>query len=282
MMERFRSKYLLGSYILLLIFLKPTLASAIDDEPHHQTAFIGTPGEVDLLLTYSYYSTNHFWNKHGTKLPTFNRFKRHSALLYAEYALNNSNSLTFNGGYCRILESLNGNSQGFEDSEIGWKHLFYEDDCAAFSVECLSIIPSGNKKSSFRYGVFGVEADLLYSRYFSLFERYGWIDMRLGYRLYQGFPGDQIRMGVAVGYFFTAKIQAIASLKLDAGLFNGEAKKNRNNVAFNANYRLLKAQLEATMRLLPWLSASGGVFWHLWGQSVGSGGGAFGAAWIDF
>lgn len=269
-------------YLLGLLVILPFSLCAFSVEPHHKTAFIGAPGEVDLLPTYSYYMTDHFWNKRGKRLKAFNRFRKHSGLLYAEYAFNGCNSFTFNGGYSRICESLNGNSQGFEDSEVGWKHLFYENDSSAFTVEVIGIIPSGKKKSSFRYGQFGAEVNGLFSRYFNICDRWAWVDASLGYRYYSGFPSDQIRSSLAVGYFVTSQLQVIASMQLDYGLFNGVARRNRNHIAFNANYRLLSAKLEAAMRVTSWLTLTAGGYGHLWGQNVGTGGGVFGAVWLDF
>lgn len=269
-------------FILALLLLLPFTLYAISGEPHHRTAFIGAAGEVDLLPTYSYYTTDHFWNKQGKRLKAFNRFRRHSALLYVEYAFNECNSFTFNGGFSRVCESLNGNSQGFEDSELGWKHLFYRDGDSAFTVEVVGIIPSGDKKSSVRYGQFGLEVSGLFSKYFCLCDRWGWVDAALGYRYYSGFPSDQIRASLAVGYFVTSRLQVIASTQLDYGLFNGRARGNRNHIAFNANYRLLSAQLEVAMRVTSCLTLTAGGYGHFLGQNVGAGGGGFGAVWVDF
>lgn len=262
---------------LLVLFLFASLG-ATTVQPHHTTAFIGQPGEIDCLLSYSHYDTDHFWNKHGKKLPTHNHFRRQAYTLYAEYALRCEDSFTFDGGYDVIRESLNGPTLGLEDFELGWKHMVYSTDTAALTTQITALIPGGVKRSSLRYGQWGIQAELLYS------DQYGdgWYDLGLGYRYYQGFPSDQIVADAAVGYDFSRCLQFIAALQLEYGLFNGQARKNFNNIVFNPNYRLLNGQIECDYRLMRHVTLVAGGFTHLWGNNVGSGGGFFGGAWIDF
>lgn len=127
-----------------------------------------------------------------------------------------------------------------------------------------------------------MEFDLLYSNYFHVSRVKGWYDLRLGYRTYTGFPSDQLRTSAAVGWLLGTYCQLIASTELDYGFFNGRASRSRNNLAFNANYRLLKGQVECAFRLMRCLSGSIGAFRHLWGRNVGTGGGFFGGVWLDF
>lgn len=266
----------------VFFLLLPCVLAALSEQPHHTTAFIGVPSKFDFLLTYSNYSTKHFWNGHGKKLKTFNDFDRNAFLIYGEYALNCRNSFTVNAGYQEVKESLNGSSYGFEDVELGWKHLFYSNEASAFTTDLIAIIPAGDKKSSIRYGKFGGQLSLLYSTYFCLAGKPGWIDLSAGYRVYQGFPSDQVRASLAVGYFFKSWLQAIVTSQLECGVGNGESRRNLNRIAFHPNYRLLKTKIEGVARLLPWASLSAGGFWHLWGENVGAGGGYFVGAWIDF
>jgi hypothetical protein len=265
-----------------LLILTPCALNAISQEPHHNTAFIDAPGSIDNLLTYSTYSTDSFWNREGKRLPTFNHFRKRSYLLYTEYALNRCNSLSFNGGYSTVEESLNNNSCGLEDIEFGWKHLFSSMKTSAFTAQIMSIIPGGDKKSSIRYGKFGVQFGLLYSHLFFLWHRRAWYDLELAYRYYHGCPSDQIRTSLALGYNLHSYIQLIAASQLFYGLFNGESKCNLNNVIFHPNYRLLKAQIECVIRLLPHTSLALGAYRHIWGQNIGIGGGYYVGLWVDF
>lgn len=266
---------------LLLAFI-PFILLSVSEEPHHTTAFIGSPGEIDVLFTYSAYSTHSFWNKNGKRLSAYNHFRRQSYLLYGEYSFNHSNSLTFNGGYSMVKESLNGNSRGVEDIEIGWKHLLRETDRSALTLQLIGIIPPDDKKSSIRYGKYGAQGSLLYSKTFCLAERFGWYDLGIGYRYYKGFPSDQIVANGALGYDLTSCLRLIASSQLDYGLYNGKSKCNFNNIVFHPNYRLLNVKFECVVKVFSHASVSLGGYMHVWGQNVGTGGGYFCGTWFYF
>src|SRR5688572_14175737 len=102
-------------WVFFFVFL-PFLLFSLYEEPHFTTAYIGKPGKFDSLISYSTYSTNHFWNNSGKKLPTYNTFTRNSCLLYGEFAINPCNSCFIHAGYTRVEESLNGNSCAFKDT----------------------------------------------------------------------------------------------------------------------------------------------------------------------
>jgi len=262
---------------LILLLLTATL-EAVTTQPHHTTAFIGQPGELDTLISYSHYNTNHFWNKSGNLVPRYNHFYRQACTLYAEYAIWCADSVTFDGGYDFIRERLDGNTFGFEDFELGWKHQVYSTETAALTTQLIALIPGGKKRCSLRYARPGFQAGILYSDQYSR----GWYDLGLGYRFYQGFPSDQIVAEGALGYDLLSCLQFVASIQLEYGLFNGQSNKNFNNIVFNPNYRLLNGKLELNYRLMKHVTFVAGGFQHLWGRNSGSGGGFFGGSWIDF
>lgn len=262
----------------IIILILSVSLEAITVQPHHTTAFIGQAGEIDALFSYSHYETDHFWNKHGKQLPSHNHFRRQAYTLYAEYAIRCEDSITFDGGYDVIRECMNGPTLGLEDFELGWKHMIYSTDTAALTTQIIALVPGGVKRSSLRYGRPGFQAGLLYSDQYS----FGWYDFGLGYRYYQGFPSDQIVGDAALGVDISSCLQFIAALQLEYGLFNGQSRKNFNNIVFNPNYRLLNGQIECDYRLMQHVTLVAGGFKHLWGNNVGSGGGFFGGAWIDF
>ncbi len=272
----------LKRFCLGTLFIIPSCLMALSTQPHHTTAFIGQPGEIDCLVSYSSYSTNHFWNRCHQKLPTFNHFHRNAYLLYAEYALNRCNSLTLNGGFATVKESLNGNSYGCEDCELSWKSLLHREKTSALTLQILSVIPTGATKSSIRYGQLGLQASLLYSDLFTLFDDKGWYDLGIGYRYYQNFPSDQIRLDTAIGYSFLPFLSLIASAQLEYGLLNGKSSCNLNNVVLHPNYRLLNIQLECVTRVCSHILVTFGAFKHVWGYNSGAGGGFFGGAWFIF
>lgn len=266
--------------IISFVFFPLVLLEALSEQPHHTTAYIGRPNSLNTLISYSNYSTDHFWNSQGKKLPTFNNFQRHSYLLYSEYALNTRNSLSLNGGYSTVTESLNGSSQGIEDIELGWKFLISQNKSSAFTTQVIAIIPSGDRKSSFRYGQFGGQVGLLYSKFFCLYKQSGWVDLNIAYRFYKGFPSDQMRASLSLGYDLNSKITIIGSGQLDYGLSKNRQKFDVNNITLNPSYKLFKARLECLINLYSHVSLTIGGFQHVWGRDTGTGGGFFVGTWI--
>ena len=268
--------------LLSLFLFLPSLIFAYIDEPYHDTAFIGPPNTFYGLTYFSWYKTDHFWNKQGKKLSTFNQFNRKTYRLDMEYDLSCSNAFFLKGGYTLVEEELNGNSRGLEDPEASWQHLFYGDGYSAFSGKATVIIPIGPHKSCVRYGRLGGELKLLYSKAFTLLRRCWWVDLGLGYRMFSGFPSDQVRSDVSVGCKVLSYAWLISSTHLDYGLFNGEGSANRNNVCFNPNFRLLTTQIQGILEIYQYISVTAGGFFHLWGENIGAGGGFYSGLWIIF
>ncbi len=281
-MFRKEKTYTMFKKFLIVFFIFPALVQAYIDEPYHDSAFIG-PAHTFYGLTYfSYYKTDHFWNQHGRKLPTFNKFNRKSYRLDMEYDISSCNAFFLKGGYTMVEEQLNGNSRGLEDPEASWQHLFYRDHCSAFSGKLTAIIPIGPHKSCVRYGRWGGEIKFLYSRVFEFLQRTWWTDLGLGYRMYSGFPSDQIRSDVSIGCTLLPYVWIISSTRLDYGVFNGDGKANPNNVCFNPNFRLLTTQIQGIIEVYKHVSITVGGYFHLWGENVGAGGGFYSGLWIIF
>lgn len=268
--------------ILIGILCLPRLLLAYIDEPYHDTAFIGPPSTFYGLSYFSYYKTDHFWNKHGKKLPTFNKFNRKTYRVDMEYDINCHHAVFIKGGYTMVDEELNGRSRGIEDPEASWQTLLYGNDYSAFSGKATAIIPVGPKKSCIRYGKFGGEIKLLYSRMFEFLQHGWWYDLGLAYRMYSGFPSDQIRADASLGCSLTPYLWVISITRFDYGLFNGDGSANRNNICFNPNYRLLETQVEGILEVYQHILLTIGGFFHLWGENIGAGGGFYSGAWIIF
>lgn len=268
-------------YLALLIFL-PGVILAYIDEPYHETAFIGPPLTFYGLSYFSLYKTDHFWNKNGKKHPTFNKFRRSSYRLDLEYDLNCQHAIFLESGYTMVDESLNGRSRGVEDPEASWQYLFYRNSNTAFAVKTTLIIPAGHKKSCVRYGVWGGELKLLYSKLFGLLQTDCWYDLGLGYRMYSGFPSDQLRGNFSLGCQPFPCLWLISTTHIDYGLFNGNEKSNPNNVCFNPNYRLLTTQMEGILKIYQSIFLDAGGYFHLWGENTGAGGGFYSGAWLVF
>ncbi len=267
--------------IVLIAFWAVSLCAYFEG-PHYLTAFVGKAGKLDSFFSYTYYHTKYFWDAYGKKRPTYNHFTSHQCSLYGEWAVTNDQSIFAKVGYSRVIESLNGNSSAFQDSETGWKKQLFRDANSAVAIQALAIVPSGNKKSSVRFGRWGGAVDFLYSRCFTLCSKNLWYDCDLGYRFYTGFPSGFLNASLAVGCFLNSWLQMIGTIQLDYSLRNGSSNDNLNHIIYHPKYRLLEIQLEFVARLNSYFSASLGITKHAWGQNSGMGGGVFGELWLDF
>lgn len=232
-----------------------------------------------LTVGYHNYNTSHFWNKQGKKKAAFNRFHQHQFVFYGQYGITCTDTIGIRGGYTRVNESMNGRTMGWQDFEIDWKHLLWHRcgrDSQQLYMQLIGIVPA---KTSFlptiRYGRFGVEADLGYRQRVFVGTQSGWYEVQAGYRWYQKFPSDQVRAHFKLGWRPWCMIDIVASGFLEYGVFNGHPKINQSLVAFAPNYRLFTMQLEGVWYFLKRFAVSCGYMWHVWGENVGTGGGAF-------
>lgn len=232
---------------------------------------------------YSTYNTSHFWNKNGKKLPSYNDFHKKTYHAYSEYGLTSLDTLGIWGSYSRIEESVNGRTIGFADFEINWRHLWCQYNGHNFATQVIAIVPAESTyKPGLRYGRYGGEISLLYLREFDFYHRGAWCETRLGYRTYDGFPSDQIRADLMVGYQLFSRLEIMAEAFLDFGLFNGDFYVNQNVILYNPNYRLLKLQVEGYLTLTDFAYINVGYFQHVWGENIGTGGGLFAGACLIF
>lgn len=224
-----------------------------------------------LLLSYAFYQTKHFWNREGKRLPTYNRFIQQSYEIYFDYDLTTQDTIFLEGAYDHIQEEVNGRTWGFEDWQVGWSHTLYRFNCQAIALQIVGIIPSGPHKSSLRYGVYGTEINLLYSRLFHLGPRIGFFDAGGGYRAYHGFPSDQLWIHTDVGCFIYPYFYLMTDLWLDYGLGNGKKHINDNFIVLHSNYQLLKGMIQGTFYFHSNASFSIGYEQHIWGRNTGTG-----------
>lgn len=238
--------------------------------------------QFDFEIGYRSYNTHHIWNKNGKKISIFNDFKFHECQIYSDVYLSSIDCLSFNGSYIHIEEELNGVSRGFSDSELSWTHFIYIDENKSFSGRMTAIIPSGSQIYNLRYGEWGGQLDFLYSCYRQVFCQRVFFDSILGYRIYKGFPSDQIRAYFSAGSYIIPKLYLEASVDLQYGVFNGRSKFNYPLVLLNPNYRLLQGDIRAVYHFHKNVYLSAGVFQHLWGQNVGTGTGYFLEGWLEY
>lgn len=231
---------------------------------------------------YYRYDTSHFWNRSGKKMPTHNRFKQDLFQVFSCYRASSYDCLSVQGSYSKIDERLNGKTYGFGDVELGWQRYLGEIKTHQIFGQVIGIIPAGATQSCLRYGRFGTEANLLCTKDFCLWNRFGFYDVQIGYRAYSGFPSDQLRAHLLVGYQIFPKILLEAWTRVEYGLFNGRKGPFHNLVLFNPNYRLVRVYLMGYYEFYRDCYFTLGVFKHIWGRNVGTGGGLMAGTWLEF
>ena len=244
--------------------------------------FLKQPGEVSIIAQYSFYKTDHFWNQHGQRRKAYNRLRQNVVDLYAEYGVTKGDTLGLYSCYVNNEEKLNHFSRGVGDIELCWKRFFVELGCHTFAWRLIGVIPVGERKTTVRYGEWGVELDLHAQHDFCFQNRWGWYEVLAGYRYYHGFPSDQLKFYAVAGYQLLSRLTAIGGLYFDYGVYNSSKGSHGPVLTLPPRYRLLKAELHGVFCVAQYVSIFAGGFQHLWGEHIGTGGGFFAGLWIDF
>lgn len=251
---------------LLLLALLPALLSA-------SWAPLLPKGRIGVTGTFSSFDTQHFYNKEGDKLKSYNDFERDQGEILLEGGLTHRDNLWAYGVYDYVLDHLNGNSYEFGDSELGWKHGWMEWDDAIFSTEIIAIVPFHQSyQPEIRYGKWGCEAALLYAQTYFPFGYKATLDGRLGYRYYSGFPSDQLRSELSCWVDLSNRWQVLVQSAVEFGLFNGNEPPNHSFFFYNAKYRVWKGRLELNYYISDRWSITGGYMRHFLGQNIAAGG----------
>jgi hypothetical protein len=238
--------------------------------------------EVSVNIHAFTYETNHFWNKQGHLKPSYNHFKQYEVDLCIEYSPVKTDIFAITARYDRIQESMNGNTNGFGDAEFSWVHRLSNLPKGECWCRLLTIIPTGKEKASLRYGRLGAEADLFYSSCFTLFNYPIGALCGIGYRMYHGFPSDQLRAYLDLTSQVYSNLYWLCQTKLEYGVFNGKRQEHFNQIILNPNYRLFKVQLSLVGYLADWIYLDAGYFQHIWGENVGNSGGFIGGLGFIF
>lgn len=244
--------------------------------------FIKSKGEFSSIFEYSTYKTDHFWNKHGKKKAAHNDLKQKDFHLFIEYGLNNKNTIGLYTNFVRNREYLHWTLEGFGDTEICWKRYWINWKQWEISSRLLGIIPSGEKKTSVRYGRFGAELDLHVQRNFLLAKRSGWCEFLAGYRYYNGFASDQIKFTAIAGYQLFSRLRLVGSTYLNYGLFNRHERFKGPILTLSPSYRLLKMKFHLVFTVTKHSEVFVGYTQHVWGQNIGTGNGIYTGLWIGF
>lgn len=234
-------------------------------------------GTADVTPTVSYFDTEHFFNKNGKKLYSYNDFQRTRLDILVEAGITDTDALSYWTSYDQVHDHLNGDEYEFPDAELGWKRLLAEWDDAVFSAELLAIIPYEKKYiPDIRYGKWGGEFALLYAQTYNVCDYKITLDGRLGYRWYSGFPSDQIRSDLSAWIDVSCHWQFLAQSSVEYGLFNGDEPPNYSFFFYNANYRVWKGRVEAIYYVNERFAITAGYMRHFMGENIATGGEVYG------
>lgn len=254
---------------------------AFTGQPHHTTAFIAPPGTVWALPSFSYQWTDTFWNRSGRRLPTYDRVTSHAYALYAEYALDPSNSLTLNGEYKRHKQPLCAKKYMANDLEIGWKHALYQNNSFALTAGLIAIVPVCRKSEN--HGNLGAQFSLLHSQWLACCRKKCWLDLAIAYRRSAHIHSDQIRGEVALNFVPITELRLTALAQFQWNCYLGNSQRHRLcRRCPPAVYRKCTLQIEGALKLFSHAYAVFGVFKDVSGRQVLMNKGVLSGIWLDF
>jgi hypothetical protein len=255
-------------------------------------AFAGAWGQKKGKFFFSmqtyYYESSRYFNNNGHLKHRGGAFRKWEINPYMEWGVTHHDTLIANLFYDWLSDDATGSTrktQGFADMELGWQHLLLNKGGHAFSIQGLILCPTGysiHDDPRLGYGCWGMEGGFLYGRSFNFLERYGFVDLGLGYRKYFGYPSSQIRPRLTVGWDVFKHLQLIGEGKLEYGLKDGSQRQLGRNLIAQPNYRLLKLSFGATCKISETCSFLIAVYRHAWGEDTGGGGGAYASLWFHF
>nr|WP_319392719.1 hypothetical protein [uncultured Desulfobacter sp.] len=252
--------------------------------PAWAEAWPRSPGEIFFAPKVEYYETGHYWDRSGSLKRQDDKFKKLSIQPYVEYGLTGKDTLT-GKCYFDFLDNGDSSTKGFSDLEVGYRRNFYNESGRALSAGLTALIPMGYAvydTPSLGYGRFGVEASISAGYGWQLSERNGFAEAVARYRVYEGYPSDQVRGSLIFGQEVTGALQFILESELQWGLDNGDVLTFGDAKTVDGFYRLLKMTLHGRISITPDTSLVVSVFRHVWGENTGQGGGMAAAVWITF
>jgi hypothetical protein len=234
-----------------------------------------------------YYETDQYFDESGNLRDRGGTFKKYEMNIYVEYGLTDNYTLTLNTFYNWLTDDASGiklKNQGFTDQEVGLQRIVANGNHGIVAIHGMLIAPGGyslEDEPRLGYDRFGAEGALLYGNSFEMLDKYGFFDLRLGYRGYSGYPSSQIRVNADVGYDIFSRLQILTSGELHYGLKDGYEELVQGSSSIQPNYRLLKITLAARFRINEQASLVFGGYRHAWGEESGGGGGGYVSLWFN-
>lgn len=214
------------------------------------------------------YQATKYWDHNSREKDIGATYDKKELNLYFEYGLGGDRTLVMQSAWDHIT-SGSGRAEGVSDLEISLIQKLREDGPQVLSAKALIIIPGSyptDRVPLIGYGISGAELGLMLGRSFESW----YLDSALSYRYYDGYPSDQLRGNLALGYDLIRTVRAKGELSAIYGLENGQPILI-NEIVIPPDYRLLQADLSLEFKLDPKLSMVLGYNQALSGRDTGVG-----------
>lgn len=253
-----------------LILVGMSLVASIQAWP---AALPQEKGKWFLAPEWSYYKTDHFWNKDRQTQPLSAPFIKRELSLYGEYGLTHKTTLTGRVAYDWL--SSGPSHSGLAALDLGAIHNLLRTGPIAFSIYGTAVLPTGNgpKDSGNRpylnYDRLGIEGGFLFGSY----GKNAFFDSGIGYRIYSGYPSNQIRFYLTSGVNATEKIQFLGSVYGTLGTESSAVLPSAQsvNITSPAYYQLIQMSGGVRFHIQRGLSIVPQVTLPVWGVETGKG-----------
>lgn len=206
-------------------------------------------------------------------------YRKYELNPYIEYGLSDRLTVGANIFLDKVSQydttsSQNRTNLGIGDSEFFARSQIWKKDGLVFSAEPMIKLPSPDSRSdSPQIGSDKFEAGLSFSGGygFKAWELDHFIDISTGYRHRFGTPHDQFKLSATAGFSVTKQI--VITTQLFSTLRTDKSASPAFTQSSIDDYDLTKLQISAAYKIDDKLSLQLGVFDHIYGRNVGSGGG---------
>ncbi len=262
----------------------------------HESALAGawmqSEGQGQVITTATYYSTDSFFTKNGSRVDQTSRYSKYSIDAYAEYGLSEAYTIGLQPSYdFTQIKGSGGNASenGLADTSIFLRERIWHDDYNVFSMQELATIPGPYDKHSqaaLGYGQSDLELRGLYGNsgtlenlpYFNNLPYFA--DIEGAYRERFGGPANELRLDLTLG------VKPEDGLMLLAQSFNIIGLGNATTTTFvppsAPNYDLSKIQLSGVIDVPYGFSLQAGGSVDVYGRNTGEGESIFLAVWRSF
>lgn len=246
-------------------------------------------GKGLVVNNFTYYSADTFWDKQGKVRDSGGTFIKREFNPYAEFGVYKGWTLSFNGYYDYLTQTTRDNgpyrtAQGVQDLEFGVQRQLFQKGGFVSAVKATALVPTGygiDTLPTFGYDRLGGQLDLLAGYGWQAFNRNFFVDWSVGYRMYQGYPSDQVRSLLTLGADLNKIFQLLVQAELQYGVNNGTDVR-LDTISLSPYYRLLKQTTQVRVRLNDQHSFAVGMALHVWGENTGMGGGPVASYWYAF